>query len=44
MARRRWSVVVERTVRELQGMPCIAFEDAPPAKKEIATRCSFADR
>lgn len=41
MARRRWSVVFERTVRELQGMPCIAFEDAPPAKKEIACTRSF---
>ncbi len=41
MARRRWSVVFERTVRELQGMACIAFEDAPPAKKEIACTRSF---
>ncbi len=41
VARRRWSVVLERTVRELQGMPCIAFEDAPAAKKEIASTRSF---
>ena len=41
MARRRWSVAFERTVRELQGMACIAFEDAPPAKKEIACTRSF---
>lgn len=40
-ARRRWSVVVERTVRELQGTPCIALEDVPPAKKEIASTRSF---
>ena len=39
--RRRWSVVLERTVRELQGQVCIAFEDTPPAKKEIATTRSF---
>lgn len=39
--RRRWSVVLERTVRELQGQSCIAFEDAPPAKKEIACTRSF---
>ena len=39
--RRRWSVVLERTVRELQGQACIAFEDAPAAKKEIACTRSF---
>lgn len=39
--RRRWSVVLERTVRELQGQSCIAFEDAPPAKKQIACTRSF---
>jgi DNA polymerase V len=41
MVRRRWSVVLERTVRELQGQPCIAFEDVAPAKKEIACTRSF---
>ena len=41
MARRRWSLVVERTVRELQGFACVAFEDMPPAKKEIASTRSF---
>jgi DNA polymerase V len=40
-ARRRWSVTVERTVRELRGQSCIAFEDSPPAKKEIASTRSF---
>lgn len=39
--RRRWSVVLERTVRELQGQSCIDLEDAPPAKKEIACTRSF---
>ncbi|MDO9400895.1 MAG: Y-family DNA polymerase [Polaromonas sp.] len=39
--RRRWSVVLERTVRELQGQPCIGLEDTPPAKKEIAHTRSF---
>jgi DNA polymerase V len=39
--RRGWSVVLERTVRELQGTPCISFEDAPPAKQEIACTRSF---
>ncbi|MBX9873129.1 MAG: DUF4113 domain-containing protein [Burkholderiaceae bacterium] len=39
--RRRWSVVLERTVRELQGTPCVDLEEAPPAKKEIACTRSF---
>lgn len=39
--RRRWSVVLERTVRELQGMPCIELEDAPAPKREIAVTRSF---
>jgi len=41
MVRQRWSVVLERTVRELQGQACIAFEDTPAAKKEIACTRSF---
>ncbi|MDO9404895.1 MAG: Y-family DNA polymerase [Polaromonas sp.] len=41
--RRRWSVVLERTVRELQGQQCIALEDQPPAKKEIAYTRSFGE-
>jgi DNA polymerase V len=40
-ARRRWSVVVERTVRELQGQSCISLEEVAPAKKEIACTRSF---
>lgn len=39
--RRRWSVVLERTVRELQGQQCITLEDQPPPKKEIAYTRSF---
>ncbi|MFC7462068.1 Y-family DNA polymerase [Hydrogenophaga defluvii] len=41
--RRRWSVVLERTVLELQGTPCIALEDAPGAKKQIAVTRSFGN-
>ncbi|MGB6097345.1 MAG: Y-family DNA polymerase [Comamonas thiooxydans] len=41
LARRRWSVVLERTVRELQGQPCIALEQAPPPKQMIACTRSF---
>ena len=39
--RRRWSVMLERTVRELQGQPCICLEDQPAPKKEIAFTRSF---
>jgi DNA polymerase V len=41
MVRRRWSVVLERTVRELQGQPCIELEAIPGPKKEIACTRSF---
>ena len=37
----RWSVVLERTVRELQGMQCLDFEDNPDDKKQIACTRSF---
>lgn len=43
VARRRWSVVVERTVRELQGVPCIALEDVPSARKEVSCTRAFGD-
>lgn len=39
--RRRWGVVLERTVRELQGMQCVGLDDAPAPKKEIACTRSF---
>ena len=39
--RRRWSVVLERTVRELQGMACIKLDEEFVAKKEIACTRSF---
>lgn len=39
--RRRWSVVLERTVLELQGTSCMSLEDEPPAKQEIACTRSF---
>lgn len=41
VVRRRWGVVLERTVRELQGTPCIELEDAPTPKKQIACTRSF---
>ena len=39
--RRGWSVVLERTVRELQGTSCIDLDDVPAPKKEIACTRSF---
>lgn len=39
--RERFTVTLERTVRELQGVPCIAFEHAPPDKKTIMASRSF---
>lgn len=39
--RRGWSVMLERTVRELQGTACIGFEEEPPAKQQIACTRSF---
>ncbi|MEO6353030.1 MAG: Y-family DNA polymerase [Burkholderiaceae bacterium] len=41
LVRKRWSVVLERTVRELQGEPCISLDEAPPPKQQIACTRSF---
>jgi len=41
MVRRRWSVVLERTVLELQGTACMQLEHAPPPKQQIACTRSF---
>lgn len=41
VARTEWSVVLERTVRELQGISCIPLELAPPPKRQIACTRSF---
>ena len=39
--RRKFSVVVERTVRELQGTQCVDLESMPQPKQEIACTRSF---
>ncbi|MBB1075779.1 Y-family DNA polymerase [Rhodoferax sp. 4810] len=41
MVKNRWSVVLERTVRELQGMSCIDLDHTPAPKQEIACTRSF---
>ena len=40
--RRHFTVSGVRTWKELQGEPCIGFEQAPPAKQQICTSRSFA--
>lgn len=40
--RMNWSVILERTVRELQGTRCIPLEDVPAPRQEIACTRSFA--
>lgn len=42
--REQFSVVVERTVRELNGESCISLEEAPPTKKQIVCSRSFGSR
>ncbi len=44
MIRKHFSVVLERTVKELNGESCIAFEEAPPTKKQIVSSRSFGQR
>jgi DNA polymerase V len=39
--RARFSVVMEKTIRELGGTICIELEDAPPPKKQILSSRSF---
>ncbi|WP_233842309.1 Y-family DNA polymerase [Dyella sp. 2HG41-7] len=40
-ARERWGVVMERTINELNGVSCIAWEDEPPTKQQIISSRSF---
>jgi len=39
--RREFSVVIERTLTELNGTPCIDLEEAPPDKKQIICSRQF---
>lgn len=41
VARARWSLMLERTVRELGGVRCISLETAPPPRQQIACTRSF---
>lgn len=42
--RKNFNVVLERTVRELNGESCIALEEAPPPKQQIVCSRSFGER
>lgn len=42
LIRRRFSVVLERTVRELRGLSCLALEELAPAKQQIMSSRSFS--
>lgn len=42
--RKNFSVVLERTVRELNGESCISLEEAPPPKQQIVCSRSFGER
>ncbi|EFR4015424.1 Y-family DNA polymerase [Salmonella enterica] len=41
--RKNFNVVLERTVRELNGESCISLEDAPPPKQQIVCSRSFGE-
>lgn len=41
--RRRFSVVLERTVLELRGLSCLALEEMAPAKQQILCSRSFGE-
>ena len=41
--RRRFGVVVERTVRELQGVSCLDVEDMPAPRKEVSCTRAFGE-
>ena len=42
--RKNFNVVLERTVRELNGEACISLEEAPPVKQQIVCSRSFGER
>ena len=40
---RQFSVVMQKTVRELQGTPCLEVDDDPPARQQIMCSRSFGN-
>ncbi|MGD8205677.1 translesion error-prone DNA polymerase V subunit UmuC [Pantoea sp. FN0305] len=43
LARRQFSVVLERTIRELRGEPCLALEEHAAPKQQIVVSRSFSE-
>lgn len=44
LIRKHFNIVLERTVRELRGEPCLELEEFAPAKQQIVCSRSFGDR
>ncbi|WP_329606277.1 DUF4113 domain-containing protein [Pseudomonas proteolytica] len=44
LLRKSFSVVIEKTARELRGTPCLELEDATPARQEICCSRMFGKR
>ncbi len=44
MMRRRYSVVLARTIAELNGEPCLGPQDVPAARRQIVSSRSFGQR
>ena len=42
--RKRHSVVIEKTARELRGVPCLDLDDEPQPKQEICSSRAFGQR
>ncbi len=42
--KKKFSIVMARTVAELQGISCIEIEDTPSSKKQIIKSCSFGTK
>lgn len=42
--RRQYSVVIEKTARELRGIPCLEPEEATPPKQEFSSSLSISHR
>ncbi|MEH6801355.1 MAG: translesion error-prone DNA polymerase V subunit UmuC [Halopseudomonas sabulinigri] len=42
--RKQFSIVIEKTARELRGTSCLALEEAVPAKQEICSSRAFGER
>ena len=42
--RKQFSVVIEKTARELRGVSCLGLEESPPAKQEICSSRAFGQR